>query len=268
MKLCNTLVNKHEIDVDIPDNGGYTALHYSAQNGNYELVQFFVDEGVDILLKTKTGMNCLHLAARKGHLNVCKTLVNNHKFNVHLTADFGVLPLHFFATTGNYKLFKFFAQKNNDIFVKTNGGFNCVHIAALKGHLSFCDALITKHKFDVQMASKVGFTALHISALYGRYDLVKFFVNKGAYIFLNVNHGMNCLHFAAYGGHLDLCKTLINKYNFDMCMTDDYGWAPLHYSIISGRVELINFFTEMGGIFTLKQMTEQTVFILQQVMDT
>ena len=34
--LCNTLVNKYEIDVHITDNDGHAALHYSAQNGNYE----------------------------------------------------------------------------------------------------------------------------------------------------------------------------------------------------------------------------------------
>ena len=45
------------------DNDGWTAIHYSARNGSYELVTYFIDLGNDIHLKTNTGSNCLYIAA-------------------------------------------------------------------------------------------------------------------------------------------------------------------------------------------------------------
>ena len=50
--LCKTLRNKNNFDARIPNSDGWTALHFSASNGSYELVKYFTDEGIDINLKT------------------------------------------------------------------------------------------------------------------------------------------------------------------------------------------------------------------------
>ena len=42
---------------------GWTALHFSARAGSYELLTYFADTGTDIYLRTNDGSNCLHIAA-------------------------------------------------------------------------------------------------------------------------------------------------------------------------------------------------------------
>lgn len=37
----------------MPDNEGWTALHFSVRNGSYQLVAFSHDLGIDVHLKTK-----------------------------------------------------------------------------------------------------------------------------------------------------------------------------------------------------------------------
>ena len=46
--LCKKLICNHKFDVNIVDNIGRTALHYSAQSGNYELFTYFVDMAIEI----------------------------------------------------------------------------------------------------------------------------------------------------------------------------------------------------------------------------
>ena len=74
----------HEVN-----NNGWTALHFSAQGASYELVNFFIENESYIYYPTDDGENCLHVASLYGHFQLCKTLVNKHKFDVHETNDNG-----------------------------------------------------------------------------------------------------------------------------------------------------------------------------------
>ena len=73
-----------------------------------------------------------------------------------------------------------------DGWTATNDGWNCLHIAALFGHLSFCKILKDKHNFDVHMADKDGSTAVHHSARHGSYDLWTYFADMGVDIELKL----------------------------------------------------------------------------------
>ena len=252
LNLCKTLINKHNIDVQLTDNDGCTALHYSAKNGSYELVKFFADVGTDINLEANDGTNCLHIAARYGHLNLCKTLIDKHNFNSEMATKEGWTALHYSAKNGSYELVKFFADMGTDINLKTNVGNNCLHIAANSGHLELCKTLVNKHKFDVTISDNNGGTALHFSAISGSYELVRYFADMGIQINLKTNEGVNCLHIAAFNRHLNLCKTLINKHSFDVQMADNNGWTALHYSAKKGSYELVRLFVEKGTDIDLK----------------
>ena len=244
LNLCKTLTEKHEFDVNMTNNYGWAVLHHSARSGSYELIKFFIDKGTDILFKTKKGGNCLHIAAANGHLNLCKTLIEEYDFDVHMSNNYGWTALHQSAKYGSYELIKFFIDKGSDVLVKTKDGENSLQIAAANGHLNLCKTLIEKHGFDVEMADNYGWTALHCSAENGSYELIEFFIGKGSDVLLKTKNGENCLHIAAANGHLNLCKTLAEKHGFDVDIADNDGWTALHHSAKSGRYELVKFFTE------------------------
>ena len=250
--LCKTLIFRHEFDINMIHNGGWTALHFSVQNGSHELVKFFTDQGADIHRKTNNGVTCLHIAAAHGHLNLCKTLKNKYEFNLHVTDDYGWKALHRSALSGSYDLVKFFADNGTDIYLKTREGMNCLHIAAAKAHLNLCKALMKIHNFKGDMADNYGWTALHRSALNGSYDLVKLFAENGTDIYLKTREGMNCFHFAASRAHLNLCKALMKKHNFKGDTADNYGWTALHRSAQNGNYDVVKFFADNGTDIFLK----------------
>ena len=247
LNLCQTLIDDHGFDKNIADNNGWTALHNSAQSGSYELVKFFVEKGADIYEKTKADENCLHIAARNGHLNLCQNLIDDHGFDKNIADNNGVTALLNSAQSGSYELVKFFVEKGADIHEKTKAGYNCLHIAAGNGHLNLCQTLIDDHGFDKNIAGKNGWTALLNSVQNGSYELVKFFVEKGADIHEKTKAGYNCLHIAAGNGHLNLCQTLIDDHGFDKNIADKNGWTALLHSAQSGSYELVTFFVEKGA---------------------
>ena len=246
LNLCKKLIDKHNIDVNMGDNNGLTPLHWSAVNGSYELVKYFVGTGIDIHFKTNDGRNCLHIAAQQGHLNLCHELIDQHNFDVNIDDNDGFTALHWSAVNGSYELVKYFVGTGIDIHLKTNDGRNCLHIAAQVEHLNLCHELIDKHKFDVNMGDSRGWTALHWSAINGSDELVKYFFGKVTDIHLKTNGGRNCLHFAALGGHLNLCKKLIDKHSFDVSMGTNQGYTALHFSAASGSYEVVKYFVGMG----------------------
>ena len=252
LNLCKMIISNHNFDVNIADNDGYTALHHSARSGSYELITYFVHMGADIYLKTKYGNNCLHIAAFSGYLNLCKTLIDNDKFDVLIADNEGYAALHHSVRTGSYELMKYFVDMDTDIYLKTKTGLNCLHIATLSGHLSLCEALIEIHRFDVSFADNDGCTALHHSVRSGSYELVTYFDDKGADIHLKTKYGRNCLHIAAIYGHLSLCKKLIDNHKFDLHIANDEGCTALHHSVRSGSYELVTYFAEKGADIHLK----------------
>ena len=224
------------------DDEVWKALNFAAANGSYESFKNIADSGSDTHHKTNDGVNYLHTAALCGSLNLCKILVHRHKFSVDMTDDDGWTAFHFAAKNGSYELIKYFVDMGSNLLLKTNDGKNCLHIAALYGHLNLCKRLKDEHYFDVYAADNDGWTALHYSTRGGTYSLITYFVDIGTDIFLKTNDGKYCLHIAALYGHLNLCKILVHRHNFSADMADDDGWTAFHFAAKIGSYELIRYF--------------------------
>ena len=244
--LCKILVNQYDYDIQMYDNHGLLPLHHLAINGSYELFNNFAEIGLDTHLRTKDGQNCLHIAARYEHLNLCKALIEKHDFDAQLVAKRGWTALHFSAEGGHYEVFKFFVDKGISSHLVSDDGVNCLHIAALYGNLNLCKMLIDMHDFDVQVTLEKGWNALHLSARGGHYEIFKFFIDKGISSQLLTNDGSNCLHIAAKQRHVNFCKLLINKYGFDTHVTDKNGCAAFHFAARFGYYEIFKLFIDQG----------------------
>ena len=180
-------------------------------------------------------------------MNLCQTLIDDHGFDKDIADNNGWTAFLNSVQSGSYELVKFFVEKGADIHETTKAGENCLHIAACHGHLNLCQTLIDDHGFEKNIADNNGWTALHISAQSGSYELVKFFVEKGADIHEKTKAGENCLHIAARKGHLNLCQTLIDEHGFDKNIADNIGWTALLNSVQSGSYELVKCFVEKGA---------------------
>lgn len=75
-------------------------IWYAAQYGDLDKVEKLIDRGID--LKDKSGYTALHYAARNGHVDVCKLLLNKGA-NVNAVTKSGcATALHRATSAGKF----------------------------------------------------------------------------------------------------------------------------------------------------------------------
>ena len=136
--ISKILLKDCSLDLHAKDNKGKISLHVCGQSPSCETSQILMEMGSDVHVKTKDGVNCLCIAAEVGELDLCKMLLKNQTFNVHMIDDQGGSPLHYCVVSGSYNLYKFIVEMGCDIYLKTKSGKNCLHIATVNGQLNLC----------------------------------------------------------------------------------------------------------------------------------
>ena len=77
----NTIIEillQYKAEPNIPDHediGGNTAMHLATEKNMIGALQQFMNCGGDPEIKNQCGFSCLHIAAREGHLEICKLLI-------------------------------------------------------------------------------------------------------------------------------------------------------------------------------------------------
>ncbi|CAL7951422.1 unnamed protein product [Xylocopa violacea] len=85
---------KKGVSVNVEDLAGYTALHYAARNGHYEICKILLENNATVNAQTRCGRaTALHRAAMQGHVSIVELLL---KFgaNPNLRDADGYTALH------------------------------------------------------------------------------------------------------------------------------------------------------------------------------
>ncbi|XP_017834903.1 ankyrin repeat domain-containing protein 39 [Drosophila busckii] len=98
------------------DDCNYTALHYAARNGHEEICKVLLQEGkVDVNAVTKAGATALHRAAMMGHLNIVKLLAQQPQVNLLLQDECGQSVLHRAALRGHLDVCRFLLEQQPEL---------------------------------------------------------------------------------------------------------------------------------------------------------
>ncbi|XP_028408266.1 uncharacterized protein LOC114530870 isoform X2 [Dendronephthya gigantea] len=96
MDIINLLMNTYKLDVNDQDNGGWTALMWTAEGMRMDAAKCLLNWGADVNILDKEKNTCLHWAALAGDINIMDLLLQS---NVHIDARnmFGATALHISA---------------------------------------------------------------------------------------------------------------------------------------------------------------------------
>ncbi|GGH02519.1 ankyrin repeat domain-containing protein [Mucilaginibacter phyllosphaerae] len=133
------------------------------------------------------------------------------------------------------------------VILKYAGQLNLFEAAAA-GRFDDIAYLITTHPERIDFYTEDGFTALGLACYFGRYDIARYLVLKGADVNRPSDNGYNVypLHSAAAGNFTSTATMLIEN-GADVNVKQSAGTTPLHSAAQNGNLELLILLLEKGA---------------------
>jgi len=212
------------------------SIHIAAYNGNSGVVRLLCQEyGVDVNYSTsetledepKKGITALEWAARKGHAEVVKVLLDN-KADVNVSRTDGVTPLWIAAQEGHLEVVKLLLHNKADVNANRHtDGVTPLLMPAQEGHTDVVKLLLD-NKADVNASQHNGVTPLYTAACAGHTDVVKLLLDNKADVNASKRCGATPLYIAACKGHIEVVKLLLaNKANVNARHGGRFGDKPI-----------------------------------------
>ncbi len=125
--------------------------------------------------------------------------------------------------------------------------------AAAAGKFDVVAYEIFKSPEKINDFSSDGFTALGLAAYFGKEEVARYLVLKGANVNLPSNNGFNVypLHSAIAENHISISKMIIEN-NADVNVTQMSGVTPLHSAAKNGSIEIIILLLEKGALVNVR----------------
>ena len=113
--------------------------------------------------------------------------------------------------------------------------------------------LIYTHPERIDSYADDGFTALGLASYFGRFDIARYLVLKGADVNRPSDNGFNVypLHSAAAGNFTSTARMLIEN-GADVNVKQQMGVTPLHSAAQNGNLELIILLLEKGAVVDVR----------------
>ncbi|RZC42084.1 Ankyrin repeat domain containing protein, partial [Asbolus verrucosus] len=209
-KLVQLLLDKGA-EVDVVDDDGFTPLHYASQSGNLDIVKLLTKKSSAVNKPNKQGRTALHMAATKGFVPIVEHLLEQGAF-ADLEDIEGDTPLDDALKAEHPRMFKMLLTKCSKIF-------------------------------SLDTTNLRGRTVLHMAAKEDAFDLVEFFLSKGASLEVVDNDGNTPLDDALFNRHFELFRTLTkNVEKFDVSKFNRrHKCYPLHVAATQKSLDLVEF---------------------------
>lgn len=168
-KVCKYLIKDIKIDINAPNEHGYTPLMSAILDTKSEkLINLLLHHGADINKVYKAGMTALHIVINAGDIPMTKLLLRN-KADVNAVCDAGT-ALHIATVDKNVPLIILLLDANADAAVRYKSGFIPLHVAVLQGSVETARALLSKNNSNLL---SVRGTAVHIAAEQGDESMLR-----------------------------------------------------------------------------------------------
>ena len=260
----------------LQDKNGRTCLHYAVLQ-DPQIVQLLLNQNLDVNVKDKDGLTALHVACTTSNSQIVEILLRSEA-NINATDNYGNTPLHYFCmetpiisafdlkAEERKKLYHLLLNNGADLQAKNNLlmtplhlayedslilatyirlgldldcrdylGRTPFHLACFKGHDSLIAELI-KSSADIRARDKLNRIPLHYAVEYSRYAAVIQFIGKDpSLVGLVDDNNCNSLHYAAKIGNPNIWGKLVEVYS-DFSQKDNHGRTVHFYAAHSKKL--------------------------------
>jgi ankyrin repeat protein len=194
----------------------------------------------------------LHLAARQGHSNIVKLLLQANA-PINTQNKDGVTPLQSACYYGHTQVVEQLLLAGASVAIQAKDGSTALHDAASKGHVEIIKAILNADaEIDIDARDGDGWTPLHYAARNGHIEIVQFIIDgnfnlgvRSAKPFAQVDvggqnkHGRTPLHTSAAEGHVDIVRELLAAGAHVSARTSS-GETALHFAAFYGHINVMS----------------------------
>ena len=154
--------------METPNNDEYTALHFSAINGSFDLFSYILNKGSEIYGKTKNMENVLHLSSLKGHFDICNFVL---KYFMKDYEDQHTKK-QYTLNCNSYRSQVFYKYKAIFLHAMDVDGNTYLHLATKGNQTEICQLLLRYDTDIITLLNKEDKTAWEIAKDNGRKDVL------------------------------------------------------------------------------------------------
>jgi len=220
------------VDLESQDKSGDRAIHTAAHRDEAKILELLAQAGADINSKNNKSQSALHIAVNECNTRTVRCLLEL-KANPSLQDSIGETPLHEAITKNEDGIVQLLLEFEADISVTDTKGFSCLHHAALKGNESAVTAILATgpHPRIINEKKEDGFTALHLASLNNHQKVAEILIKQGKADIDSQNDALQTpLHLAVVGNSLQIVKLLVEE-GADLDIKDKVGDTPMHEAI-------------------------------------
>ncbi|KAF4025536.1 hypothetical protein G4228_017426 [Cervus hanglu yarkandensis] len=256
---------KHPSVKDDSDLEGRTSFMWAAGKGSDDVLRTMLSlkSDIDINMADKYGGTALHAAALSGHVSTVKLLLEN-KAQVDATDVMKHTPLFRACEMGHKDVIQTLIKGGARVDLVDQDGHSLLHWAALGGNADVCQILI-ENKINPNVQDYAGRTPLQCAAYGGYINCMAVLMENSADPNIQDKEGRTALHWSCNNGYLDAIKLLLDFAAFPNQMeNNEERYTPLDYALLGERHEVIQFMLEQGAL-SIAAIQDIAAFKIQAV---
>uniref|UniRef100_T1JED5 Histone-lysine N-methyltransferase n=1 Tax=Strigamia maritima TaxID=126957 RepID=T1JED5_STRMM len=121
LDACRSFFETGKLNINLLDDGGWTALVWAAEFRHKDIARFLLDCGADPNVRDNEQNIALHWAAFSGSSEICELFLNR-ECDISSVNEHGDTPLHIAARQDNYDCIMLFLTRNADISAQNKEG--------------------------------------------------------------------------------------------------------------------------------------------------
>ena len=170
------------VDINIPDNDGYTPLHEAAQfNRNPDVLSVLLDHGADINIRGEFGRTALHEAALYNKNPDVLSVLLDRGADISARDEYGNTPLHRALSNKRLNVLSVLLDRGVDINAGDDYGGTLLHQAASEIESPEIVTFLLDRGADINARDKLGNTPLHeVASQCGNTAVVTLLLDRGA----------------------------------------------------------------------------------------
>ncbi|XP_062840143.1 inversin isoform X1 [Anolis carolinensis] len=240
---------KHPSMKDDSDLEGRTSFMWAAGKGSDDVIQRMLDLklDIDINMTDKYGGTALHAAALSGHVSTVQLLLK-HAAQIDATDVMKHTPLFRACEMGHKEVIQALIKGGARVDLVDQDGHSPLHWAALGGNPDVCQILI-ENKINPNVQDYAGRTPLQCAAYGGYINCMMVLLDNNADPNIQDKQGRTALHWLCNNGYLDAIKLLLGFGAFPNHMeNNEERYTPLDYALLGGHHEVIQFMLEHNAL--------------------